>query len=180
MSLISSWFQKIASARSRFLLKRYATLGDNVDIRGRIWIHGPGKVHIGNRVVLDGSTWPIELNPEKGAEIAIGDDVHIDGGASIWALKSITVGARCHLGTFCKLMDNHYHSLSNRDLTTRPASAAVLVEDDVRIGPYSILLSGAHVGRSTVIHERTVVTRRIAPGVEVRGNPAVVRKAGAP
>jgi acetyltransferase-like isoleucine patch superfamily enzyme len=51
----------------------------------------------------------------------------------------------------------------------------VIVEDDVVLGPHSILLPGAHVGRGCVVHPRTVVTRRVPPHSEVRGVPATVR-----
>jgi acetyltransferase-like isoleucine patch superfamily enzyme len=158
-------------------LRKCAVVGTGVHVTGRVWIHGKGRITIGDRVSLDGSTTPIELHADVGAEIMIGDDVSIEGGSSIEATHAVVIGARTHVGMYCKIMDSHYHSLSDR--YQRPPSRALIVEEDVRLGPHVILTSGAHIGRGTVVGARTVVGRAINGGVVLRGAHAVnVRDGG--
>ena len=121
--------------------------------RGTPWpsdvhVHGGGEVRVGERVVFDTSIAPIELHVEVGATIAIGDDVYVASGTSMEAQRSICIGARACIGAFTKIIDGHFHVLEG-DRHVRPAPSAVIVEDDVTIGPRCVLLPRAHVGRGS-------------------------------
>jgi maltose O-acetyltransferase len=130
---------------------------------GRIWIHGRGALRIGNRVRLDASSAPIELHVGPGAEIVLGDDVEIQGGASIEALQSVQVGDGCRIGARCKVIDNHFHRLwGNRQQD--PPSAPVVIEAGATLGSGAIVLPGARVPRGSVIAPDTVVRGRRAAG----------------
>jgi amino acid adenylation domain-containing protein len=157
----------VRSIATRYRLRRCAVVGDGVRVQGRVWIWGGGRVMLGARVRLDASRAPIELHAEQGAEIAIGDDVVIEGGTSLEATRSITIGARSHLGMRCKIMDNHFHTLDDRN--RRPEAKAVVVEEDVELGAGVILLPGAHVGKGAHVERRAVVGRAIDPGTRARG-----------
>jgi acetyltransferase-like isoleucine patch superfamily enzyme/GT2 family glycosyltransferase len=152
-------------------LKGCARVGEASRVRGTVWVHGHGEITVGDRVVFDASEAPIELHAKRGATIVIGDDCVLSGGSSIDATSSITLGARCRVGPFCKAMDNHFHALRG-DRQVRPQATPVVVEDDVELGAESILLPGAHVGRGSRIGPRAVVRRRVGPGSVVAG-PAV-------
>lgn len=157
-------------------LRRCAAVGRGSEARGRIWIHGRGSVRIGDGVLLDGSRSPIELHAlDTGSVIVIEDGVHIAGGASIEAVLSVTVGARTRIGSFARLMDNHFHSLVG-DRHRRPPSAPVRVGRDVEIGARAILLAGAEIGDGATVGPGAVITRRlrVAPGERASGVPAVV------
>ena len=158
------------SARSRLKLRRCAKVGARPEALGRVWVHGGGRVQIGDRVLLDARIAPIELHAEPGAEIRIGDDVRIEGGSSVEALQSIVIGNGCRLGSFSKVIDNHFHS-PNGDRHRQPASVRVELEDGVEIGSRAILLPGAHVGRGSKVGPGTVISRRIPSRVMVSGNP---------
>jgi acetyltransferase-like isoleucine patch superfamily enzyme len=125
---------------------------------------------IGERVLLDGTRAPIELHAEPGAQLTIGDDTIVEGGTSIEATLAVSIGARAHIGMYCKIMDNHFHALAERD--ARPPARAVVVDEDVELGPHVILMAGAHVGRGAVVEASTVVGRPIEPYAVARGNPA--------
>ncbi len=166
-----SWLGKFAtSLATAYKLRDCASVGTGARVAGRVWIYGEGRIVIGERVFLDGSRAPIEIVPERGAEIVIGNDVVLEGGSSIVSTNSVIIGARSHVGMFCKIMDNHFHQLGNR--AERPKGHALVVEEDVRLGPYAILTAGAHVGRGAIVESRSVVGRTIEPGAVVRGNPA--------
>jgi acetyltransferase-like isoleucine patch superfamily enzyme len=143
---------------SRYRLRRCHTVGSDVRVLGRLWIHGDGDVVIGDRVTFDASTAPIELYPWAGATIIIGDDSYIGGGTSIEATSSITLGANTRLAGFCRVMDNHFHPLvGNRHI--RPAPRAVVIEDDTQIGPRSIVMAGVHLTRGSRFGAGSVIKR---------------------
>ena len=159
---------------SAYHLRRRAGVGRDVVVRGGLWIRGPGRIEIGDRVVLDGATAPIELHVGPGAVIALGDDVYIGGGTSIEAQKAVTIGLRSRVGRFVKIIDNHFHNAAGKR-NERPPSVPVVIEDDVELGPRAILLPGAHLGRGTRVVAGSVVTRRVPPFSLVSGVPAILR-----
>jgi acetyltransferase-like isoleucine patch superfamily enzyme len=158
------------SLATAYKLRDCAVVGAGARVLGRVWIHGEGRIVIGQGVLLDGTRAPIELHTEPGAELVIGDDAIVEGGTSIEATLAVTIGARAHVGMYCKMMDNHFHALVERD--ERPPARAVIVEEDVELGPHVMLVAGAHVGRGAIVEAWTVVGRSIEPNAVARGNPA--------
>lgn len=168
MGALSRWL-------SRRDVRRRATLGRDVVLRGTIWMRGDGQVRLGHGVVLDGTVAPIELHAHEGAEIVVGDGARIDGGTSIESRQHVQLGARVRVGAFCKILDNHYHRTQGGHRRDVPPSVPVDVEDDVTLGARVVLLPGAHVGRGSVVSPGTVVTRRVPAFSHVVGFPATVR-----
>jgi acetyltransferase-like isoleucine patch superfamily enzyme len=176
---MTSLHDRLDDLRARLALWRCTRVGQHPRVYGRVWIHGGGRVLLGHRVVLDGSHVAIELKAEPGGELRIGDDVRLEGGTSIEASRSIIIGARCRLGPFAKLLDNHFHPLIG-DRRFRPPSAPIVLEDDVRVGAHSIVLPGSHLGRGVTLEPRTVVARRVPAGRVLAGNPARLVTRGPP
>lgn len=143
-------------------------------VTGRILAPGKGLVRIGAGVRLDAGQAPILLMAFPGAEIVLEDGVVLESGVSIEAVRSVRIGARSRLGAFCMVLDNSFHQMEG-DRTMRPQSHPVVIEDDVLVGPRSILLPGAHLGRGTRVGPCTVLSRRTPPGARVSGHPAVIR-----
>lgn len=153
----------IQTLTARLKLHACDSVGSQPRVFGRIWIHGKGTVRIGERVTLDGRACPIELHAFEGAEIVIGDDVHIEAGASLEARRSIQIGGRCHIGRYCKILDNQFHPLRGNRHAATP-SKPVILEPDVEIGPMSVLLPGAYVERGASVPPSKVVSRRVPGG----------------
>src|ERR1700694_1745955 len=147
-------------------LRRCARVGRAPCVRGHVWIHGRGQVLLGDGVVLDAAHFPIELHAqEPGSRLVLGDGVYIGGGTSIEAVVSVTIGARTRVGSFTKVMDNHFHPLwGNRHF--KPPSAPVVIGEDVEIGSRAIFLAGADVGNGATGRAGAVITRRtrVRPG----------------
>ncbi len=164
--------------RTRVKLRNCASLGQGVEVRGRVVVHGKGRVVIGDRVVLDGVLAPIELLAGPEGEILIGSDVHVGPGVSLEARKCISVGARSRLGPFAKLLDNHLHRVDgNRN--SRPASTPVVLEEEVLVGARAVILPGARLGRGCTVGAATVVSRPVPAGRMIRGAPPrIVDEAG--
>lgn len=162
---------------SRRTLRRLASESGARDlvVRGAIWMRGKGRLRLGSGVVLDGSVAPIELHVHEGAELVLGDGVHIDGGTSIEATERVQLGARVQVGAFCKIIDNHYHRPRGDQRRELPASVPVEVEEDVTLGARVLLLPGARVGRGSCVGAGTVLTRRVPAFSYVAGVPATVR-----
>ncbi|NOJ91687.1 acetyltransferase [Corallococcus sp. CA049B] len=163
----------LGPAVARLKLRRCEAVGATPTVWGRVWIHGEGEIQVGNRVLFDARMAPIELHAQRGGRIVIEDDVTIEGGSSIEAQSCVTLGARSHLGMWCKLMDNMYHPVrGNRH--ERPRSVPLVVEEGVTVGSRTILLPGAHLQKGASVASGTVISRRIPPGVTVGGSPARV------
>jgi acetyltransferase-like isoleucine patch superfamily enzyme len=141
---------------SRFLLRRCFRVGKRVSVEGRLWIHGEGRLTIGDRVHLDARRAPIELHASRGAEIVIGEDTLIEGGTSIEARESVVIRERSRLRAYCKVLDNHFHQVSGSRKQI-PESSSVVVGPDAEIGERSIVLPGARVGAGTVVGPSKVV-----------------------
>jgi acetyltransferase-like isoleucine patch superfamily enzyme len=168
-----------SGALVRYRLRGCRVVGEGTQVKGRVWVRGRGIIRLGERVVLDARRAPIELHAtHPTSEIVLGDDVVIEGGTSIEAEASIRIGARVHIGEFCRIMDSHFHPLRG-DRSKRPPPSAVVVEDDVRMGARSILVAGSHIEHDVVICPGTVVTRRVRAGLMVRGAPFQVVTTGA-
>ncbi len=152
---LEGWWRAL---RTQVALRGCAEVGQAPWVAGRVWIHGGGRVCLGNRVRLDGRSAPIELHALPGAELRLGDDVRLEGGASVEAHARVTIGAGCALGGYCKVIDNHFHPLTG-DRHARPTAAPVELEPGVVVGWRAIILPGARVRQGSVV----------APGVVVRG-----------
>ena len=101
-----------SSVTTRWKLLRCKSVGAGTRVLGRVWIHGQGEIRLGERVLLDGRTVPIELHARlKGSRIIVGDDVVIEGGTSIEAEDAVRIGQGCQVGAFVKIIDNHFHPL---------------------------------------------------------------------
>ncbi len=149
-------------------------LASDTVVVGRILAPGKGLVRVGAGVRLDASQAPILLMAFAGAEIILEDGVVIESGVSIEAVRSVRIGARSHIGAFSMILDNSFHQLEG-DRKMRPESHPVVLEEDVLIGPHSILLPGAQVGRGTRLGPCTVLSHRTPPGAVVVGNPPFIR-----
>jgi acetyltransferase-like isoleucine patch superfamily enzyme len=164
MTTSSTW----AALWSRLKLWRCAGVGRAPLVAGRVWLHGGGRVLVGDRLRVDGAATPIELHAGPGAEIVIGDDVLLEGGTSIEADLSVHIGNRCVLRAFSKVMDSNFHPLHG-DRKVRPSPIPVVLEAGVELGARSVVLPGARVRAGAVVR----------PGTVVRG-PAASARAGGP
>lgn len=109
-----------------------------------------------------------------GARVFIGTDVIIDTSLphKVKIGDDVTVGMRCTLiGHFGNMGDEHIYS----------RKPSLVLEDGCFIGPSVTILPNVRVGHGSVIMAGSVVTKSVAPGTMVQGNPAVpVGKCGVP
>ena len=114
----------------------------------------------------------------RGKSITIGDNVGISG-ATLCAVEDIHIGNNVMIGSgaIITTTDSHpIHWEARRLNTEPPASAPVVIGNDVFIGARSIILKGVTIGDGTVIGAGSVVTKSIPPRVIAAGNPARIIK----
>jgi acetyltransferase-like isoleucine patch superfamily enzyme len=111
-----------------------------------------------------------------GASIRIGDGVGLSGTA-ICAAQDISIGSRTIIGADVLITDTDHHPLIGPRIRYSVAgvrSSPIRIGSDVFIGARAIILKGVTIGDRAVIGAGSVVTRSVAKGALVAGNPAVV------
>lgn len=107
-----------------------------------------------------------------GINIHLGDYVYLNTGCVILDSAPVRIGHRCMIGPGVQIYCADHH----RDVTLRregiERALPVTLGEDVWIGGGAILLPGITVGDSAIIGAGSVVTRDVAAGARVVGNPA--------
>jgi acetyltransferase-like isoleucine patch superfamily enzyme len=166
----------------RFASLMVASLWTNVRLRaagiggGLVTCQGPppivvsgGRVTIGQRLALRGTQARVELGAAAGASLTIGDRVFINGGATLVAKRSITIGDGARIGDFVAILDSDYHPV---DQVTPVRTAAVHIGVNVWLGRAAIVLPGVTIGDHAVIAAGSIVTADVPARVLVAGVPA--------
>lgn len=102
------------------------------------------------------------------AFVWIGKQVKIGAGTKIQAFAfiptGVTIGNRVFIGPHVCFTNDKYPPSVNWSET--------IVEDDVAIGAGAVILPGLTIGRGAVVGAGAVVTKDVAAGQTVKGNPA--------
>lgn len=149
---------KVASA-SNYLKKEYYkslmnVCGKNVYL-GNGGIATYENISIGNHVYI-GSNYVLQSAHGKiiiGNHVMFGPGVHIHGGNHIY-----------------NRVGEYMDTITKQDAS----DGEVVIEDDVWIGSNAIVLSGVHIGYGSIVGAGAVVTKDVAEGSIVAGNPAHV------
>jgi len=109
---------------------------------------------------------------DYGTNISLGDGVFLNFNCVILDVVEVTIGDRTQIGPAVQI----YAADHPRDPETRRSGLEfgrpVRIGSDVWIGGGAILLPGVTIGDGAVIGAGSVVTRDVAAGVTVAGNPA--------
>ncbi|MEQ1859599.1 MAG: putative colanic acid biosynthesis acetyltransferase [Chthoniobacteraceae bacterium] len=110
-------------------------------------------------------------------QLTLGDDACIADGADIYNVAPITLGARAVVSQDAFLCTaSHDHRREDFPLITAP----IVLGTRAWVAARAIVLMGVKLGDGAVAAAGSVVTRDVAPGSVVAGNPArVVREPGA-
>lgn len=160
-------------ARGRWYLRR-ADAASSVRLRGRAKVANRGRIVIGERVRLDGTTLPLEFAAFNGGLLEIGAGTYINYGSNVSAQEHVSIGRDCMIGQYAIIMDADYHDPLDHKA---PGNVApVVIEDDVWLGARVTVLCGSTIGRGAVIGAHAVVTGHIPPRTFAAGVPARVVK----
>ena len=109
---------------------------------------------------------------DYGYNIRLGDEVFLNFNCVILDIVEVVIGDRTQIGPATQI----YAADHPRDAATRRTGLEfgrpVRIGSDVWIGGGAIIVPGVTIGDGAVIGAGSVVTRDVAPGVIVAGNPA--------
>src|ERR1043166_8035015 len=164
-------------------------LGPNTLITGELTFKRfaskePDALVIGANCTMDGVHFALG---EKG-RAQIGDYCYFTNAVLLCDLE-LRIGDYVVIGWNATLADTDFHPISPAERIAdavacsplgkgrpRPvvAKKAVIIEDDVWIGPNATILKGVRIGAGAFIEAGTLVTRDVAPRTRIMGNPAQV------
>jgi len=152
--------------------KDQVIVGDNALIRSGTIIYS--KVKIGNGFKT-GHRALIRENSEIGDNVLIGTNAVLDGNCKLGSNISIQTGA--YITAFTTVEDNVFIGpwvVTANDKYMVPGAKLIgpTIKKGARIGANSTILPGVVVGEGAVVGSGSVVTKDVAPGNTVVGNPA--------
>jgi acetyltransferase-like isoleucine patch superfamily enzyme len=124
----------------------------------------------------------------KNAELRIGDFVYA-AHLIVLAEEQIQIGNCVFISFNVVIADTDFHPiepaarmvdaiavspLANGRPRPPIATAPVIIEDDVWIGPNVTILKGVHIGAGAFVEPGAMVTRDVPPRARVLGNPAQI------
>ena len=139
---------------------------------------------VGCECTLDG----VQFALGKEARVLIGDFCYFTNAVLLSELE-LRFGNYVVIGWSTTIADTDFHPLAPAERIAdalacsplgkgrpRPeiARAAVVIEDDVWIGPNATILKGVHIGAGAFIEAGALVTRDVPPRARVLGNPAQI------
>lgn len=123
-------------------------------------------------VIGDGVFIEAPFHAAYGRNLSLGENVYINAGCVILDTAPVRIGPRTMLGPAVQIYcADHAHGLEERRRGLERA-LPVSIGEDVWIGGGAILLPGITIGNGAIVGAGAVVTRDVAPGARVAGNPA--------
>jgi len=169
--LRGEWFRTANALRGSRL-----ELGANLRVSGRFRIRGPGRVSLGENVLVEGGAFNLNslYTFAKDAEIRVGSFTFMNG-LRVSCRERVDIGRWCVFAD-ARVLDNDQHSVypdrrsPDASIEVRP----VVIEDNVWVCLAAIILKGVRIGRNSVIAAGAVVAEDIPPNCVAAGNPARV------
>ncbi len=156
------------------LFRPRLSIGRNFKLDGKLRVRGPGRVVIGDNVLVSMVVTPFTYSPE--AVIEIGNDVFLNG-TRFGCKQQIHVGARSILAE-CRISDYDHHSADpdHRDDPAFIKCAPVTIGENVWIASSAFIQKGVTIGPNSTIAAMALVRSDIPAGAIAGGNPATVWK----
>lgn len=155
-------------------------------INGVIYVRNRGKISIGqgfdvnsgvNNNPIGGDTISRFIAATENSVITIGDNVGMSN-STIYSRQSIQIGNNVLIGGGCKIWDTDFHTIDSNNRIfngdNQIKSAPVVIDDNVFLGAFSIILKGVRIGQNSIIGAGSVVTKDIPANVIAAGNPCKV------
>ena len=143
----------------------------SVIVLGKASIHGTGRIHIGENVLL----YPdIHLETQGNARIELGDGLVISRGTHIVAVAGVSIGKGSMIGEYASIRDANHTRDPDRPLRDSGYSAKPIeIGQEVWLGRGVTVLGGVQIGDKATVGANAVVTRDVPEGLTVVGIPAM-------
>lgn len=164
------------------LRRKNVVVGQNLTIYGPLFIHGHGKISLGDNIVLVSSSIynptdgfsELHFSTKEHGVLEIGNNVGISNSA-ITAALSVSIGDDVLVGSGCMISDTDHHELlavDRKNKTGNIKMESIIISKGVFIGARSIILKGSNIGENAVIGAGSVVSGNIPANEIWAGNPA--------
>src|ERR1700709_1740388 len=129
-----------AVLNARWHLRKAQHLGARVRLWGAPSITCAGSLVVGDRVRLNSTIATLEISVGETGTMEIGPGTFINYGCSLAATHLLRIGARCAIGTHVIMMDNDFHEVDPELRERMPASAPIILGENVWLGAREIEL----------------------------------------
>ena len=117
--------------------------------------------------------WPVHFTSRVNGSIKIGKNVWksfaVSGGCYVQGVNGIDIGDDTIFAPGVKIISANH---SRRDLAIAEDATPIVIGKHVWIGANAVILPGIQVGDGAVIGAGSIVTKNVAKGAVVAGNPA--------
>ena len=103
------------------------------------------------------------------SDVVVGDRVTVKNGVQLW--NGMRIGDDVFIGPNATFSNDRHPRSGNRTFVVEPT----WIEDGASIGAGATVLPGLRIGRGATVGAGAVVTRDVAAGATVVGNPARAR-----
>ena len=113
--------------------------------------------------------------------LIVGDDVNFGRDVHISVIREVKIGSNVKIEAGVLITDYQYGRTDQETLRITPAErdlsarGAVMIEDNVLIGPRAVILAGVTTGKGSVIGAGAIVTRNLPPYSVAMGTPARIK-----
>lgn len=154
-------------------------------IRFPFYIRGAARISIGPRLTTGVGVRLQAVGREPHVVLRVGSRVQMNDYVHIAAAMEVSIGNDVLIASRVFISDHNHGGYGRGDVTGAPeicpidrelSCAAVRIEEKAWIGEQVCILPGVTVGRGSIVGAGAVVTKNVAPGVIVAGNPARVVK----
>lgn len=187
--------------RQRYLAGHFGSCGRGVLFGRNLSLTAPGKIHLGDRVIINNNAVLDAGNTHADGTILLEEDVFIGAatklslgttgsisikrGANLSSVCNITanyrrlvIGSDCLVAAYCTIGDNTSTVEQNaQQVICQPnADQDTLIDQGCWLGVRARITEGIHIGRDSIIGAHAVVVDTIPPYAVAVGQPAKVVK----
>jgi acetyltransferase-like isoleucine patch superfamily enzyme len=177
---IFEWLRRACVATPIFLA-RCDSHGARVVVDRIPYMTGRCRIELGDDVRVSGKI-AIAGTSKAPSLLRIGSGVFIGHGCSFGVASRVEIGDFASIGGQSFITDTEGHATYNpqRPIWETPATAQdvspVVIEDNVQIGRYCVILKGVTIGARSIVGTGSVIRTSVPPDSIVMGNPARVIK----
>jgi maltose O-acetyltransferase len=112
---------------------------------------------------------------DYGYNIALGDGVFLNYGCIVLDVVAVTIGDATQIGPGVQILTADHPRDPAERATGAEWGRPIAIGRNVWIGGGALILPGVTIGDDAIVGAGSVVTRDVAPGTTVAGNPARAR-----